>query len=410
MSSPAFFLNKIESLRTRARALTRLRQDVALPPERDLKPEQWDALESQLTTISNGLVQKLRSYSDRLLSEKGNPAAKAQLVQVLGGLEMEVTHSYTFYDTYMDLLTQRLSKPIGELLKGCDAIALDGVRRGFLADISVPPIVFCDRGFGAKTCREGVDVLPGTPNPMQFIGIPYSRLVEKYNLISIYHEVGHQTLVKLNFVRLLQRVFNEQLLRAGASPLLRTLFVNWTKELGPDFWGFCLTGMAQTCSLRDVLFLEQGQATYLSPGQQHPPSYVRFLTSVYWCRHIWGKGDWDDWEAEWKQKYPLSNLNPLTQETMRAIERFLPLTARLFSDTKYKKLDNKPLTSLFALESLSPAGLKSHATSTGIAAAEFRLQPIGVQLAAFRLLRENRQHKQAFIDQAMTDWLKGIGG
>jgi len=392
----------------RAKALTNLRENVALPPERDLKKEQWDALQGQLTSVSNSLLQRLRTYTDRFLADRENPAVKRQLVEFLGRLELEVTQSFTFYDTYMDLLTQRLSKPIGDMLRGCDAIAYDGIQRGFLAEITLPPIVYCERGFGASTLRESINILPNVPNPMQFIAIPYSRMVEKYNLISIYHEVGHQALVKLNFVKLFEKVFDEQLARAGASDLLRSLFINWSKELGPDFWAFCLTGMAQTCSLRDILFLPQKHITCINTSQQHPPAYVRFLVSVHWCRHLWGKGDWDSWEAEWKEQFPVKNLDKITRELIFNIERFLPKIAKIFCDTKYKKLGNKPLSSLFSLQDLSPNALKAMANEKAITTPAFKAKPIGFQLAVFRLMREDRQNKQSYLDKTMRDWLSAI--
>jgi hypothetical protein len=408
MSTSSFFINKIESLRMRAKALNNLQADVVFTPERDLKKEQWDALNAQLSSIANGLLQKLRTCTDRFLSDTENPAIKKQLVLQLGNLEWEITRSYTFYDTYMDLLTQRLSKPIGELLKGCDVIAMDGISRGFLADITLPPIVYCDRGFGASTGREGINIADGIPNPIQFIAIPYARLLEKYNLISVYHEIGHQALIKLNMVALLQKVFDEQLTKIGASQLMKTLFVNWTKELGPDFWAFCLTGMAHTCSLRDVLFLPHNQVTFVSTAQQHPPAYIRFLASVHWCRHIWGKGDWDDWEKEWKETYPVHATDSITQEVLQTAERLLPLSAKIFCETKFKKFDSKPITSLFSINTLSPVTLKKLALNQVTASSAFNKLPIGVQLATFRLMRENRKHKLPCLDKLMTTWLKTI--
>lgn len=401
-------MNKIESLRVRAKALSNLREEVGLSPERDLKKEQWEALESQLTSVSNGLLQRLRTYTDRFLADRENPKVKRQLVEFLGRLELEITESFNFYDTYMDLLTQRLSKPVGEMLRGCDAIAFDGFRRGFLADITTPPIVYCERGFGASTLRENINILPNVPNPMQFIAIPYSRLLEKYNLISIYHEVGHQALVKLNFVKLFEKVFDEQLAKAGATDLLRTLFINWSRELGPDFWAFCLTGMAQTSCLRDILFLPQKHITSINTAQQHPPAYIRFLVSVHWCRHLWGKGDWDDWETEWKKLYPVKNLDKITRDVILQVERLLPRVAGIYCDTRYKKLDRKPLSSLFSLETLSPAALKAMANEKAVETAEFKKKPIGFQLAVFRLMRDDRQYKQSYLDKTMREWLMTI--
>lgn len=362
-------------------------------------------MQSQLNGVSNNLQQRLRTYTDKFLADRENPVVRKQLVEFLGRLELEVTQAFTFYDTYMDLLTQRLSKPIGDLLKGCDVIAFDGLRRGFLAEITLPPIVHLERGFGAKTLRENVNILPNVNNPIQFISIPYSRLIEKYNLISIYHEVGHQALVKLNFLELFEKVFAEQLARTTTSNLLRTLFINWTRELGPDFWAFCLTGMAQTASLRDILFLPQKHVACIDTSQQHPPAYVRFLVSVAWCRHVWGKGAWDDWEIEWKQHYPVESLDKITQQLLSKIEQLLPLAARIYCETKYKKLNGKPLTSLFSLNKLSPDRLKKMVDEETIKSAAFRQEPVGVQLAIFRLMREDRKNKHARLDQMMREWL-----
>ncbi len=316
MTAPSFFLLKIESLRTRARMLPKLRETLALPADRDIRPEQWEVLSNQLATVANRLLHQLRVYTDQHLSDRNEPRMRQALIQRLGELELELSQAYNFYDTYMDVLTQRLSDPIGSLLRGCDAIAADGLRRGFLAEITVPPVVYCERGFGASTLREGVDLQRNVPNPIPFIAIPYARIAEKYNLISIYHEVGHQTLVKLNLLPVLQRVFHESASQAGASTLLSSLFANWSKELGPDFWAFCLTGMAQTCSIRDVLVLPGSAMFQISPFQQHPPAYLRFLMSVEWCKHLWGKGDWDQWEAEWTDLYPTRGLDSTTREAI----------------------------------------------------------------------------------------------
>ncbi len=408
MTAPSFFLLKIESLRTRARMLPKLRETLALPADRDIRPEQWEVLSNQLATVANRLLHQLRVYTDQHLSDRNEPRMRQALIQRLGELELELSQAYNFYDTYMDVLTQRLSDPIGSLLRGCDAIAADGLRRGFLAEITVPPVVYCERGFGASTLREGVDLQRNVPNPIPFIAIPYARIAEKYNLISIYHEVGHQTLVKLNLLPVLQRVFHESASQAGASTLLSSLFANWSKELGPDFWAFCLTGMAQTCSIRDVLVLPGSAMFQISPFQQHPPAYLRFLMSVEWCKHLWGKGDWDQWEAEWTDLYPTRGLDSTTREAIESARKFMPAVARALLNTRFKKFDNKPISSLFALDELQPARLKSLATIEAVTAPGFRQRPIGVQLAAFRMLREKRVQKLADTDKLMSLWLKNL--
>lgn len=402
------FLLKIESLRTRARLLTGLRKMVGLKPEQDISAAQWEVLETQLAAVSNKIRQQLRVCTDRYLSEHFQQDNRQTLINRLGELEMELTTAYSFYDTFVDILTQRLSDNIGPLLRGCDKIAADALHRSFLADTTMMPLVYCDRGFGASTLREGVRVAQNIQNPIPFIAIPYSRIEEKYNLISINHEVGHQALMKLNMVGLWQQVFKNALTKANAPPVIQDLYANWSKEIVPDFWAFCLSGMAQTCSIRDVLILPRPMMFSISTLQPHPPSYLRFLVSVECCRQLWGQGDWDDWEKEWLTLYPLTDLDDTTRQLITDAKTYIPVVARTLLYTKFKKLNQKPLTSLFNMDVLTPEKLKKLANTEGSQSADFKALPIGAQLAVFRLMREKRHIKQTDIDNLMIVWLKEL--
>ena len=402
------FLLKIESLRTRARLLTSLRKMVGLKPEQDISAAQWEVLETQLAAVSSKIRQQLRGYTDHYLSEQYRANNRQMLINRLGELEMELTTAYTFYDTFMDILTQRLSENIGPLLRGCDRIAADALHRSFLADTTMSPLVYCDRGFGASTLREGMYLSQNVQNPIPFIAIPYSRIEEKFNLISINHEVGHQALMKLNMVTLWQQVFKNALAKAQAPPVIQDLYANWSKEIVPDFWAFCLSGMAQTCSIRDVLVLPRPMMFSISTLQPHPPSYLRFLVSVECCRQLWGQGDWDDWEIEWLSLYPLIDLDETTRQLITDAKRFIPVVARTLLYTKFKKLNQKPLTSLFDMTVLTPEALKKLANTEGSQSAAFRALPIGAQLAVFRLMREKRSIRQSDIDAQMSAWLRAL--
>lgn len=399
---------KIESIRNRAKMLSGLRTMIALKPQLDIQQEQWEILENQLSAVSNKIIQQLRIIGDKFLAEKENISIRKLVINSLGELELELTNAYGFYDTFMDILTQRLSDDIGPMLKGCDVIANDAMRRGMIADLTTSPLVYCDRGFGAATLREGVSILKNVPNPIPFISIPYSRLTEKYNLISINHEVGHQALIKLNLVNVLAALFKMAAKKAGASPLIQNLYSNWSRELGPDYWAFCLSGMAQTCSLRDVLILPQWQMFQISASAVHPPAYIRFLMSVEWCRQIWGKGEWDEWESEWKSLYSPEEMDDATSEIIKAAGKCVPAIAKACVFTKFKRLNQKPIHSLFNMDQLKPELLLKHATIEGVQLPTFKKLPIGSQLAVFRLMRESRITKQTVIDQYMNKWLKEI--
>ena len=206
----------------------------------------------------------------------------------------------------------------------------------------------------------------------------------------------------------MQRVFADAMARAGAAPLLQSLFANWSKELSPDFWAFAHTGMAQTASIRDVLILPQGMMFQVSPYHPHPPAYLRFLASVAWCRHLWGKGDWDAWETEWTDSFPLHKMDKLTRDTILAARKLLPIAAKAIIGTKFRKLGGKPLLSLFDMESLAPDELKALANPNAITSPKFRNSPIGVQLAAFRLLRESQIMNLNELNLLMSQWLVGL--
>jgi hypothetical protein len=381
---------------------------LSLKPHQDISAEQCTVLEAQLAAVSTKIRQQLRIYTDRFFSERHEKNIMPTLINRLGELEVELTSAYQFYDVFMDILTQRLSDEIGPLLRGCDAIAAHGLHRGFLSDISVSPLVYCDRGFGASTLREGVHIAGLAPNPIPFIGIPYSRMNEKYNLISISHEVGHQALAKLNLVTLWQQVFYEALNRVNAPPLICHLYANWSKEIVPDFWAFCLSGMGQTSSLRDVLILPAPLMFTISTTQPHPPAFLRFLISLDWCRQLWGKGDWDDWETEWRDLYPLNQQDETTQLIISEAQQYIPVISKAILTTKFRKLEGKPLTSLFALETLRPEIIQQWANLESLQTAAFKNAPIGVQLAVFRWMREKRVAKQSVIDQYMDVWLKSL--
>jgi hypothetical protein len=395
----SFLLSKIEALKARTELLTGLNKVVSTKDFPNIKPDQWYAINNQLNTVANKISYQLDIYTDRYLIKALNGNEKGKLINALGEIELELSQAYSFYDTYMDILTQRLSPVLGPLLRGCDAIAADGLKHEYLTTVTKNPIVYCDRGFGASILREGVTVAK-TVNPIAFIAIPYSRLAEKYNLISIYHEVGHQALNKLNLVEPFQQVFSLCAKNAGANQLLQNLFANWSKEIIPDFWAFGFTGMGQTSSMRDVLLVPQEMALSISPYQQHPPTYLRFLISVEWCRFLWGRGDWDEWAEEWDTFYPVENADKVTKEIILQAKKILPNIARASIITRFKKLSNKNITSMFDMDRLNPINLKKCTNKE-----HFSNQSIGVQLSAFRLMRDKKNMPIAKLNAIIHAWL-----
>ena len=246
-----------------------------------------------------------------------------------------------------------------------------------------PPLVFCDRGVGASIVRESVPFPDGSPNPMPLIQIPYSRLREKWNLTSILHEAGHQALARLNLVPQLPKTLRTALERAAAPAPIRDLYALWAFEIGPDFWAFCLSGVAEAAAVRDLFALEPAQALRISFTDPHPPPYLRALLTFDWCRRAWGRGVWDEWERDWRALYPLERASPETRGLLVQARRFAPFVGDALFNKRYRELGERALPDLFDLSAVAPAKLSTVAAASKSGVLDVRGMTPCAQLAVF---------------------------
>jgi len=383
---------------------------VALPPEHDITKRQWSILESQLSLVETRFLSQLKRGAREHLPNIQTPESMRQLNALFGEIELEMSKAFTFFDTYTDVLTQRLTPELGPLLSGCDVLAWDAIRKDHPAlAIVEPPLVYCDRGFGASVLREGV-LLPGhAPNPMPLIQIPYSRLKEKYNLTSVLHEAGHEAMVRLGLVSTMPKAFRYALTRAGAPDTIKELFAIWTSEIGPDFWAFCASGIAQVATIKEILALPPSHVFRITWMDPHPSPYLRVLLSFEWCRQVWGRGEWDKWEKEWLELYLLEDAPVETQELIRKARAYLPVIARALLQTKFRVLNRKTIPDLFNLDTLAPAELQRVAKTAESSALYLKGLSPCKQLAVFRLIREQGKLTEEGIDGIMTKWLLKLG-
>jgi hypothetical protein len=395
---------RVESVRLRLQALSSLRELVALPPESDIEPSQWNAIQPELSSIESRLRHRLDDGAQLHLGHSDH-ASLTRLNSLLGALELEMSRSYILFDTYMDVLTQRHTREMGGLLKGCDALAWHGLNKDHPAlQIIAPPLVYCDRGFAASTMREGIHFPGRVRNPLPLIEIPYSRLKEKVNLTSILHEAGHEAMVRLNLVHILPEALHQALHAAPAH--VRDLYALWSSEIGPDFWAFCACGLAETATLKEIVALPPGMVLAVAPADPHPAPLIRVLLSCAWCRHLWGSGIWDRWEAEWRGFYPTDLAPPQGRKMLRDCLQFVPLVAQAMLRIRYRILGGRTIPELFDLDSMHPTKLR-------VLAAEFprglsRLAP-PAQLSVFRLMKESGTLGEEALDSLMTKWLLHLG-
>ena len=406
MSTNISSLNhNIEAAIKRVQAVGKLRKMLELAPEHDISERQWQAIETKLKTSEARIVGNLKqNLGHAFVSSNGSRlhGINAQIV----ASDLESAKLFAFFDTYLDVLSQRHIPNLGRQLAGCDALAYDALHRNHPAlAIVEPPLVYCDRGIGASTIREGV-MMPGqSANPLPLIQIPYSRLLEKCNLTSIFHEVGHEAMVRLGLKALLPEVVKKALRQAGASDEVQNLYALWMSEIGPDFWAFCCSGLAAAGAVREVLAFPASMTFRVSWADPHPPAYLRALLNFRWCRDVWGNGIWDDWELDWRTCYPLADAPEAALNIIQETESYLPVVSQVLLQTKFRVLENRPISSLFELDTLHPAALKPVANAANIGKIDLKGLPPTAHLAVFRLVKESRAMSADALDNLMTRWL-----
>src|SRR6185436_16096936 len=272
MGDTKYLKLRYNAIENKIKLLSKLRIAIGLTEYNDIEESQWEAIESQLHYAQSKYIDKLKRIGSELFIRLNEMEAQRELNAHLGKIELDLSRSFTFYDTFLDILSQRLMPGIGPILRGCEVLAYDSIRKNHPALSTITkPIVYFDRGFGASTRREGVSLHDGTKNPITTIQIPYTKINSKYTLTSIIHETGHSVMVRLGLVTDLSKSIRKALTSAGADTSLQNGFANWSKEIAPDFWGFLNCGMTQALSAKELLSLPHREVFNISFNDPHPP-------------------------------------------------------------------------------------------------------------------------------------------
>jgi len=401
---------RFETTKKRILVLSSLKKLINLSERDDITQNQWQSIESRLVITQEGLLAQLEKAGKRYLDQINNPEIARKMNIILGDIDLKLAKAITFFDTYFDILTQRKVGSLSEILAGCDVIASDAIKNKHrLLDLMEDPIVFFDRGFGASIIREGVDFPSKIKNPVPLLQIPYSRFVSKYDLSSIIHEAGHLVMARLGLKLSLPRLFRNVLSLLDIPKSIIDLYSLWTIEIGPDFWGFCSCGQAQTSSIKEILSLPPQSVFEISPRDPHPPPFLRVLLSLDWCRHLWGSGEWDKWQREWLSFYPIESAPREITKTLETCRSLIPIITKTLFNTKFKVLEGKRIPDLFEMTLISPGNIKRIANSIKSGKLDLKGQKPCVQLAVFKWLRDNTKFSEDVIDKVMSDWLIRLG-
>jgi hypothetical protein len=216
-------------------------------------------------------------------------------------------------------------------------------------------------------------------------------------------------MVRLGLVSALPKAIRAALQKAGAPDTIADLYALWVFEIGPDFWTFCAAGAAQAAAIKEILALSPAHVFRVSLSDPHPTPYLRVLLAFHWCRYLWGRGEWDDWQEIWLQLYQIKDAPANVRNLIQQARKYIPLVSRILFQTRFDTLNGSTIPDLFDFSALAPAKIaKIAATSqTGVLSLS-GLAP-GVQLAVFRRLRDCRKMQEETIDRLMTQWLVSLG-
>jgi hypothetical protein len=396
---------RLRAAELRAGIFLGLRSLVGIPRQNDLTERQWSAIERALQDERARLMQKI-GLGKSLMSAHADLKDARRINALLGEIEMDFSRAFVFFDTYVDVLTQRVSTELGSMLTGCDVLAHDSLKKLHPALLRAEdPLVYCDRGFGASMLRGGVQFPSGVRNPIPLIQIPYEKLGRKYTLTSVLHEVGHEAMIRLGLDRELPAALRSAALDAGGHKRVADLVGLWSYEIGPDFWAFCGAGPAQAMGAKDVLSLPISSVFRYSATDPHPPPYLRVLLSFEWCRQEWGSGEWDSHDRAWRELYPLRDLSRSAQEFFDAAGQLLPTIAKALRFGRFNSIGNRRISDLFSLNELDPAKLERAGRGATHGTIDLRGFSPGAQLAVFRRIRDQSLMGEEGIDRVMSRWL-----
>jgi hypothetical protein len=367
MAARAYDLRRrIDGMAQRIDALTGLRRLVDNQGSSVLSPTQWRAVEQCLAGAANTHRLALKQLARHYLPVANIAGAARICNEKLGQQELHLAVSFDVFDTFADIITQRLSPRLGPMLADCDALAKDALKRDIPAlQIIEDPIVYCDRGFGASTLREGVTLPDGNPNPVPLIQIPYTRLAEPLHLTSVIHEVGHEIAVRLSLIPVFANLARRVCQGLGIPSRIGESYAYWMSELVPDFIGFCASGLAQPASIREILALPPADVFRFDSLDPHPPPYLRVLMSFAWSRITWGRGLWDGWEEMWQDFYPVECLAPDKAEVFRQFQKVIQPLAECMMTVRLQAVGGIRISELYSTIDAHPASFNLAGSADG---------------------------------------------
>lgn len=259
-------------------------------------------------------------------------------------------------DIFADALTQRAEHGSGVLLRGLDAIALDGL--GTRGNLFRPPPLCCyfDRGRGGAVRRAFTRLPGGERNAIALVRIPRERL-SGVGLASLLHEAAHQGIASLELTAPYREALNAGVRAGNLEPEAGRWWVTKVTEVLPDAWACAKLGVSATLGLFGVLATLPPFVFHDEPDDPHPMPHVRALFSAAFGDACMPHPVWRRLSEVWRALYPLDRLPSQRRAAIERLERSVPACARVLADARPTALRSMTLFQAVGSPAVHPARL-----------------------------------------------------
>ncbi|MDH5618834.1 MAG: hypothetical protein OEZ11_09340, partial [Gammaproteobacteria bacterium] len=301
--------------------------------------EGWIRLERQSNAVIRSSLRKTIAKLHRdaqRLSDSIGIEDNEQIASRILRIREDYLRTEKVVNFFADAINTRSSEKIGNVLRGLDRIASEGMNRilGPLGYSTPPVLVFKDAGLGAAIMRSGQYLWDRRSiNPVAAIKVVGHNL---YTATSILHELGHQVSHMTGW----KKELGDALQRAIPGDL-GAVWRSWSSEVSADAIALVFAGHASIAALRNVVDGGPRRVFQFHTGDPHPIGMLRVLMTCRFARLCLGGGllhpatdnadetaPWLSLESAWRQKYPLRGASDSVQRIIAGSDPLLPTIAK----------------------------------------------------------------------------------
>lgn len=250
---------------------------------------------------------------ERAAADAGRDPSPARLRRVV--TRQEVAHDAVrlteqAWDFFLEMFGQRQSVH-GQLLLGCDRIALDCYQQAWLGlgtfrpVPAPPPFCYMRTGFSPATWRRLIPLrrLGMALNPFPLVSLPFHRLLCPWTLGALLHEASHNLQDDLGLAQVVPRTVEERLAEQGVPAPVRAVWSRWHREAYADLSATLLGGPGIVASLIDILSRSPRSVSQWNPLAVHPLPLLRPYLSTELLRRMGFPEEARRFEQVWGRVY-----------------------------------------------------------------------------------------------------------